>query len=456
MNRQKGMILPALMIICGAFIVVIYGLLFVLTLQFDFSNRQTASENAINIAEAGVNYYRWHLAHDPADFQDGTGGAGPYLHDYLDPQGAKVGTYSLEIIPPENGSSMVTIKSTGWVNQYPNVKRVIEAQYGKQSLAKYSFLQNASSWYGTNITVNGQVHSNNGVRMDGNNLSLVTSAKETYVCGSETGCNPSQTKPGVWGSGANTGLWQFPIPAIDFASISFDFAEMKDNAIDEGLYLGQSGSRGYHMVFVNNGTVRVYRVTGTNYYNAYDVDDGCQRRYERITSETLLGTYNISSVPIIFAEDHLWVEGVVKGRTTVAAVRFPIETNSMNIWIKNNITYTTYSGADILGLLAQKNIYFTRDVPTNFQIDAILMAQSGKIIRYGYLSSCGSTTGAVKNKLTINGSIISYNKSYWNYGTSPTSGFITREINYDPHVLYAPPPYFPTSGDYEFVSWKEE
>ncbi len=452
----RGTVLPALLIVCGAFIVVIYGLLSVLTLQFDYSNRQTASENALNIAEGGINYYRWHLAHDPADFTDGTGQAGPYEHAYYDPQGNKVGSYSLEIAPPENGSSIVTIKSTGWVDEFPNVKRTIEAQYGKPSLAKYSFLQNASSWYGSNITVNGQIHSNNGVRMDGINLSTVTSAKDTYVCGSETGCNPAQNKPGVWGAGPNTGLWQFPIPAVDFASISFNFAQMKDSATTNGLYLGPSGSRGYHIVFLNNGTFRLYRVTGTNYYNAYDVDDGCQRRYMRITSESLLGTYNVASEPIIFAEDHLWVEGTVRGRITVVAARFPIETNSMNIWINNNILYTTYNGTDILGLLAQKDIYFVRDVPTNFQIDAVLMAQSGKIIRHGYLSSCGGTTGAVKNKLTINGSIISYNKSYWNFGSGPTSGFITREIIYDPHVLYAPPPYFPTSGDYEFISWKEE
>jgi len=84
------------------------------------------------------------------------------------------------------------------------------------------------------------------------------------------------------------------------------------------------------------------------------------------------------------------------------------------------------------------------------------LAQKGRILRHGYFSWCGGTSEAVKDKLTINGSIISYFKSYWNFGTGPTSGFIVREINYDTNNLYNPPPYFPTSGDYEFISWKED
>ena len=67
-NLLKGTITPALIIISGAFLIVIYGLLFVLSIQLEFSNRQIGQEAALHIAEAGVNYYRWHLAHDPDDF----------------------------------------------------------------------------------------------------------------------------------------------------------------------------------------------------------------------------------------------------------------------------------------------------------------------------------------------------------------------------------------------------
>lgn len=466
MKRQSGTILPALLIICGAFIIVIYGLLFILTLQFDFSNRQTASEHALNVAEAGINYYRWHLAHDPSDFADGTGTPGQtYIHEYYDPQGTKIGSYSLEIEEPENGSSIVTIKSTGWLDQYPNIKRTITAQYGKESLGKYSFLTHASSWYGTNVKLYGPVHSNNGIRMDGINFSTVSSAKDEYKCGSETGCFPSEWKPGIWGTGGDQGLWIYPASTIDFGSISFDFARMKEDAQNSGLYLDKSNSSGYHLVFNIDGTFNVYKVTSTDWIDGYSVpgaglgqegQGGCRKRYQIIKSQTLVGTYQVSERPIIFIEDHIWVEGTVKGRTTVVAAQFPINSKYSNAYITNNLVYSTKDGSDILGLVAQNDIYISRDVPNNFEINGILIAQQGKIMRHGYLQSCGGSVGAVKDKLTIYGSIISYEKSYWNYGTAPESGFINREINYDPHVLYNPPPYFPFYGDYEFISWKED
>ena len=365
-----------------------------------------------------------------------------------------MGKFSLTITPPDAGSSIVTIESVGWTDKYPKMKRTITAQYGQPSFATYSFLQNSSSWYGSGITVNGPVHSNNGIRMDGTNLSLVTSAKETYTCGSETGCSPPQQKPGVWGSGGDQDLWQFPVPPIDFDTVSFDFVDMRNQAQEEGLYLAASGSRGYHIVF-NASDFDVYRVTSTGYYRGYAVDDGCQRRYQRINNEVLIGTYNLSEIPILFAEDHLWVEGEIDGRITVVAARFPIDSNAMNVWIPNNITYTVRDESHALGLLAQNDIYYTKDIPNEFFIDAALMAQKGKIIRHGYFWWCGGSSGAVKDKLTIYGAITSNEKSYWNF-CCPFSGFNEREITYAPDLLYFPPPHFPTSGEYEFISWKEE
>lgn len=458
MKRNKnGSITPALLIITGAFITVIYGLLVLLSLQMDFSQRQLSSEQALNIAEAGVNYYRWHLAHDPDDYQDGTGVPGAYTHQYSDPEGGAIGSYELEIIPPINGSSVVTIKSTGWANSHPDVRRTIEAQYGIPSLTRFSFLSNASSWYGANITVNGDIHSNNGIRMDGTNTARVTSAQERYLCGSETGCSYTTWRPGVWGSGGDQSLWEYPVPAIDFNSISFDFAKMRTSAQADGLYL-DSSNRGYQLVFNSNGTVTVRRVRNTGYVNGYDPDLGCERLYQTITNSQAIGTYNVDDIPIIFAENHLWIEGDVNGRTTVVAAKFPLNNNDMDIWIRGNIKYTKYDGSDALGLIAQNDIYFTRDIPENFQIDAALMAQTGKIIRHAYYNSCGNAGAAnIKDKLTINGAVISFEKSYWNFmsGNTLLSGFNEREINYDGNLLFMPPPYFPTSGEYEFINWRE-
>jgi hypothetical protein len=60
-------------------------------------------EQAFQIAEAGIEYYRWHLAHAATDYQDGTGGSGPYVHSLKDADGDTIGQYSLTITPPPVG-----------------------------------------------------------------------------------------------------------------------------------------------------------------------------------------------------------------------------------------------------------------------------------------------------------------------------------------------------------------
>ena len=36
-----------------------------------------------------------------------------------------------------------------------------------------------------------------------------------------------------------------------------------------------------------------------------------------------------------------------------------------------------------------------------------------------------------------------------------TSGYQQGESSYDKNLLYAPPPHFPTTGQYQFISWEE-
>ena len=53
-------------------------------------------EMAFQIAEAGISYYRWHLAHNKTDYYDGQGASstGPYVHAYEDKDGNVIGYYS--------------------------------------------------------------------------------------------------------------------------------------------------------------------------------------------------------------------------------------------------------------------------------------------------------------------------------------------------------------------------
>ena len=153
------------------------------------------------------------------------------MHNYadFDTQQA-VGQFSLTITPPTTGSTIITIQSTGWTNENPNIKKTITAKYGIPSLAQYSFLSNDIIWIGSDEVVSGQLQSNNGVRFDGTGNAPIQSAKSTYTCGANQGCSPSATKNGVWGSASQAvqNFWQFPVPAVDFSAITSKLSRGKN------------------------------------------------------------------------------------------------------------------------------------------------------------------------------------------------------------------------------------
>jgi hypothetical protein len=437
---------------------LIGGMALYVSMNYQSMVRTNAHEQALGIAEAGIYYYRWHLTHSPLDFTDDTGLPGPYIHEYKDPQGDVLGWYSLEIDPPPNGSTLVTISSTGWTKQYPEIRRTIEVKLGIPSLARYAFLHNSNIFFGSGIMVHGPVLSNGGIRQDGINDSLVQSSLLSYICGTETGCNPSQEKPGVWGYGGPSSLWTYPVTLVDFDSVSLAFPKMRTDAQTGGSYYGPSAYWGYHLVFQDDGTVDVYEVTQTNYYRAYGLDGRCTNLYQVIRRQNFLATHTLEDTDILFLEDTVWVDGIVNGKTTVVAARFPIETNSIDMWINGTIRYLNKDGTSQLGLISQRNIYFVRNLPNNFEINGALLAKNGSVFRHGYhISSCGNNTNRVLSSLTIYGSIISAQTSGWNWGTPPQSGFAQRFITHDNHLIFNPPPYFPyeQSGQYEFISWNE-
>ncbi len=460
-RKYSGMITPAILIIAGAFIFAIYGILFVIGVQLEFSHRQVASEQSLNISEAGIDYYRWHLIQDPDDFKDGQEGNGPYIHDFNDPQGGVIGQFSLEITAPTQASPVVTIKSTGWTNQYSKIKRTIVAKYGEISLTRFAFLHDSNIWFGNDVTINGPVFSNGGIRQDGTNTSTVQSAKDIYICGIESGCNDPEEKPGVWGNGEIDELWSYPAVPIDFDNIILDFSGMKTAAQSLGLYLGPSVNEGYHFEFTSDGTVIVYDVTGVNVIKGYSLEEGCEDLYQEITSEDQIGIYDVSDNSIIFAEDNIWIDGVINGKTTIVAARYPIGTYNANIFINDNIVYLAKDGNHNLGLIAEKDIIIGRDVPDYLEINAALLAQNGRVIRhhYGYFDCKSTGDDKIKKELTFFGSMISAKRAYWNFSQgpgSPASGFQKSTINYDSSLYSSPPPYFPSSGTYEFLSWSEE
>lgn len=513
---QKGYILPSVLIFIVTAGILAAALLTVIMNNFFVVGNNIQSQQSFNIAEAGINYYLWHLAHNGADYKDGTGapatpdatlGYGPYVHDYVGSDATKQGTFTLWIEPQGQGSTVVTVRSIGQAKD-SSIKRTVDAKIGATSFASYGLVSDVEFWFGSNESANGPVFSNQGVHMDGPNSDTVGSANSTYVPTSSYGGNGS-TKPGVWCDTAvlspncNTrdkSNWLYPQPSVDFNQVSASLCTMKkvafaDDSATQSLaslsnacsqvpttrtsaYIPRNGTtfsstKGYLVELNTSGTYNLYKVNGEN------------DRYTPYTSALSLQSVatNISLPPsgVIFVEDNVWVRTnpTFHGRVTIASGRLASSSQTTDVNIADDMIYSTKDGSDAIGLVAEGNVIVAPYAPPssgsfNFEVDAAALSQSGsvKYPLYYKTSTSRCTRGwtSTGQTFTFYGSVAT--RQYWtwniqlgNYSCgdaaydssihSYISGIEHTSTNYDYNLLYAPPPSYPVTGGYNILSWRE-
>ena len=193
---QRGYLM-LLAIVFGAVFLTVFGGLSVYVLSENrLQGRNASLAEAFSIAEAGLEYYKWRLAHFPNDVQTGTGGAGPYTIAYDDPETGAAGSFQLTIAGNTTCGQLtsVDITSIGTPADAPGVSRTLRARYARPSVGTYSYILNDSVWAGDDRVILGPYHSNGGVRMDGTANSPVTSSLQSWTCSSTYGCSPTQNK----------------------------------------------------------------------------------------------------------------------------------------------------------------------------------------------------------------------------------------------------------------------
>ncbi|MEX0649372.1 MAG: hypothetical protein WD200_00030 [Candidatus Andersenbacteria bacterium] len=423
--------------------------------QFKQGVHQSKDELAFQVAEAGLNYARWRLAHDGSDFTSET-------REVEDQFSGVIGSYEVAF-EKQPSSTIVLITSTGQTTEQPNRSATLRARYGIPSLAKYAFVTNDDAYFTS--TIQGQIHSNGGVRMDGSSDSIVSSAKEIYTCKPHHGCNYLE-KPGVWGTGQIAELWEYPVPPVDYNALALDLLAMRDAAEITDTYYeplpGNSG-HGYHIKFNSNNTYSIYRVKtlGQNVYSWFE-EDGCCWVWTShdINTQQLIETKAVPSNGVIFVEDTVWIDGEIRDRVTVAAGVFPDNpSTNVDVILNGNITYGgVRDGSRSLGVIAQRHVLIPwSGAPNIMTVEGAFVAQKGRVGRRRYDPCCGGSTHNVKAELRVYGMFASnlIPVTAWSSGGSVISGFQTRSTVYDPNLIYAPPPYFPTTGQYEFISWEQ-
>ncbi len=518
-DGDAGFLLPTVLSVIIAFSILALAVLTVIINNFFVVGNTVTSQKAFDIAEAGVNYYMWHLSHNPSDYKDGqttpttpdpTLGYGPYVHNYVDSNAVTEGTFTLWISPQGNGSTIMTVRSIGQVNG-SSTTRTVEAKLGEASFASYGLLADTEFWFGNNETANGPVFSNVGVHMDGANTDTVSSANATYVPQAQYG-GDGKSHPGVWCSTSvttpvncntrNKSSWIYPQPAVNFNQVSTSLCSLKkiafaDYAATSGLaglnnacsqvpttrtnaYIPRisssfSAGKGYFIQLNTNGTYDLYSVSAES-------NNSSVTTYTAALTKTLIAS-GISLPPssVIFVEDNVWVRTnpTFHGRVTVASGRLASTTQNTSIKIVDQMLYTTKNGQDAIGLIAQNNVYVAPYAPPstgsfNFEVDAAALAQSGSVtwpLYYGYGTSGTCTKGWVAGNQTFTfyGSVATRLDWTWNYSSGGSCGNMVKDssnntwfsgiehttTSYDYNMLYGPPPSYPTTGGYNILSWRE-
>jgi hypothetical protein len=487
MNNERGVTVMLVLAFMGIFLFLLGTILSYVLTQGKYGRALYAREQAVNVAEAGLEYYRWLLAHNPNIMQTGTGLVSPATYNVSDPEGSAMG--SAQVTATLNTScgrvQSADLVSQGTANINPLYKRTLNARYMRPSVAEYSNIINANVWAGDDRVITGAYHSNGGVRMDGDSNSIVSSALSTWSCTSSFGCSPTQNQPGVFGAGSGSALWKFPAASFSFAGISTDFPTLQTYANNDGIKLnptnvrvngaqqggtfssvGATDQRGFRIVLRADDTVDIYRVTGTVGVDAQRVDNigTWVTDYHIISSETYIGRYTIpSDCRVIYAQAKVWLEGVAGSKVTVIAA--DTGTFAPDIVLSDNLTYASGTGSSGLTAIAERSVLIPLDSPDVMTMRGVFVAQNGYVGRNYYTTSGSNDVPSqydsyvIQSSLTTIGSVISNNRvgTQWTSGGVISSGYQTRTDTYDRLLAFDPPPFTPAaSPDYKLVLWREQ
>ncbi len=521
MNRntqtQKGSALVYGLVIMTSVTILLTSILTYISSQIKYSINVHTREQAFQIAESGISFYRWYLAHQAegrtaqqlATFWSSGSPYGvgtPYIGVYYDPFGTAIGEYSLSVIPPEVGSTIVKVTSVGATYKEPSKTRTLVVRFRRPSWSENVALANDFMRFGDGTEVFGKIMSNKGIRFDGLAHNIVSSAVNDFNDPDHTGANefgvhthknipptngvnnsfrsaeaPNSAvslRPDVFEAGRS-----FPVPVVDFNGVLGDLSLMKSEAQSgNGTYFDNTGV-GRNITLLSDGTFDVCTAntysanagspdtTHTNAITSYQgIVAGGSSTYNGATCSTssccslsscswiqssnhnkgkcvTKSNYPIVDNGVIFVEDNVWLSGTINGKKITVVAADLIGGSAPSVYIANNVTYTNYDGTDILGIIGQKDIEIPRDSSTTLRIDGALLAQQGRVGRQYY-------NGTVKSSITVYGALAT-NLRY-GFAYTDGTGYTTRNLYYDNNLLYYPPPYFPTGTQYQMDLWSED
>ncbi len=192
-------------------------------------------------------------------------------------------------------------------------------------------------------------------------------------------------------------------------------------------------------------------------------NDSVRYKYTYNGTQTSVLTSSFAPNGTIFADNAvLRLQGTVQGQVTVGASSSG-SSGKGTIYLDGDITYktdplTNPSSTDLLGIVAQNNVYITHNTANQdgINIDAAIFAQNGG---FGAQDYDTWVTGSGGNPAYIHllGGVTQYTRlpvgtfGGW-YGMT---GFY-KDYRYDNRFMAVAPPNYPATGGFEIISWYEQ
>lgn len=457
-SQKPGTFLPAILMIATILIIFSTALLTMVMANLKRANLYSRNITATNIAEAGINYYLWHLEHNTADWTDGHPGDtvgpdgyfGPYTHPYSDNSGTEIGSFDLYIYQPNTANATITVKSVGKVTG-TNIQKTVSANLGQSSFANFFLFTSQDYMYiGPAENIHGPVHQNNPLQWLWN---AGTAEKASSTCATPPSGRPACIY--TTGSGSFTNGFTNPVDAYPLANI--DYSALKTESLKTGNthYDEYNGGYGYHVI-LHDTTYDIKYVKKVYNDNVISPSQGTISVPDRIQTEN---NY-LSGIPypdngLIYVEDNVYIEGNINNKRVTVVAAKPSASNQnqyKSIYIMNNLCYGTQPTCDSknsqtkLGLISQFSIMMSRDVPNTMELDAAMITKNDYIF-YAPSPAIRRTTLNMYGSIAHKGGTL-----FWNGST----GYPTKNYYHDTDLIFNPPPYYPKNGKYQILNWHEE
>jgi hypothetical protein len=163
---------------------------------------------------------------------------------------------------------------------------------------------------------------------------------------------------------------------------------------------------------------------------------------------------------VIYADGtNIHVSGVLNGRVTICAAGLTGKGKQGNVYIDGGISYAhnplTGSSSEVLGIVAENSVLIADNAANagkSIDLQASVFCRTG-----GFMAENYSTRG-IEGTIKLLGGIQNNKRSpVGTFSGSPphlVSGYL-KSYRYDERLMMDAPPYFPTTGQYEIVSWFE-